>query len=238
MSQRLRTIAQKLFERPSLGLLAAGGCTRMVACRLPPEHRAPFDELHDALRRWLPGEDRAAIVDLYWRLFPACMQVCLHYNKRSHPSDATMSAAYLQFRCLLPMLGRVLPADGFYDMSFEDFFAIAKRTAKPGTSATVLAHRFERILELESRPWSEQCEAVDRMLWELPVKETAFAPRLRRLVLHLSVGGAWSWREMSGARLLHFQGEGGAVSLVLSAEERAALAALCPALAAADDAPR
>lgn len=162
----------------------------------------------------------------------------MHYNKRSHPSDATMSAAYLQFRSLLPMLGRALPADGFYDMSFEDFLSIAKRTAKPGTSATVLAHRFERILELEARPWSEQCEAVDRMLWELPVKETAFAQRLRRLVLHLSAGGEWRWREMSGARLLCFQAEGGAVSLVLSAEERAAIAALCPALAEGDGAPR
>ncbi len=230
MTAKLREIALELFARPKLALLAAGGCTRMVACRLPEEHRAPFDELHRELRAWFPSAEGSALSDIYWRAFPACLDVCTYYNKRTHPSDAAMTAAYLQFRALLPVVGRVLPGDGFYDLGFDDFLANAKRTARPGTSAAALAHRFARLLEIESEPWEALCEAVDRMLWEVPIKESAFPPRLRRLVLHLSSGGAWRWREMSGARLLHAEVDGGSVSLSVSPAERAALSVICPGI--------
>lgn len=231
MAPKLADVALRLFERPGPALLAAGGCTMTAACRLPTEHRAPFDALHQALRAWFPAADAEGANRIYGAQFAECMDVCIQYNDQRHPSDAAMTAAYMQMRCVLSVVGRVLPGDGFYDMGREDFVDMAKRAARSGTSSRAMAHRFERLLAGASDPWATQCEIADRMAWERPVKETTLPARLRAVALHLSSGGQWQWREFSGLELLHVPLEGGAVSLRLDEVERASLAAIQPGLA-------
>lgn len=218
-------------------LLAAGGITRMAACRLTPDERAPFDDLHAALRGWLPqgepcsGDALRTINAIYDAHFPRCLAVDIHYNSRRHPSRMACSGAYLQFYALLPMVGRGLPADGFYDMTPDTFVEIATQASRGWTSPTVLIRRFERLLAAAARPWHEQCALADRIPWELRCVEAAMPLRLGTAAAHLAAGSEWRWRVLSGHEFLEVDADAGTIALRLSVAERAELAAVFPFLA-------
>ena len=217
---------------PPTAMLLAGGFARAALGKLSAEERAPFDSLHRALRGWIPKrrpEELNAIYETWW---PQTMAVDVAHNSAGHPSRHAMTCAYLQVYCVMKLLkGRVLPADGFYDMSDEDFVRIGREVAKASkTSVGAMTHRVDSLLELKGK-FDAQCALVDRMLWEVEVRERTVPSRLRPALLHLSSGGSWQWRDLGGTRMLKLPRPGAAITLRLDEEELAILASYVPDLA-------
>lgn len=213
---------------PHLALLAAGGLMRMAVARLPAPDRAPFDATHKALRTWVVEADQTVITPLYEEHFSHCYRV-LHAatGQQKKHADLGLSCVYLQMRTLFPLVKRhVLPGDGFRDMHFDDMVALSKRAARGHTSMRIMAMRCAHLASLANTPWTDQCAAVDRTPWHLPINERQFEKRLRDVVVNIGVTGECEWRILHGATMVHTGNAQGARSVRVSADERAQLEAL------------
>ena len=229
VSARDTEIARELFAAPGAALLAAEGCTRMAASRLPAAHEQVFATLGSRLRRSYAERDPELARAAYGGWHHESGQVGLTLENEPHPVSAAYSAAIVQFACLLPVLPpRPLPADSFYDITPEDFAAIARKAAKRSdTALKALRLRLRRLLTRRDEPWSQQCEAADRMSWGRPFRSAEFSARTAPLALELAAGAPWQWQELHGQRLFRVQTPDGWLAARVDEHEERALRGLC-----------
>lgn len=229
MSTRDDELARELFGAPGAALLAAEGCTRMAASRLPPAHEQVFVTLGSRLRHCHAARDPALARAAYGSWHHESTQVGLTLENDPHPVSAAYSAAIVQFACLLRVLPpRPLPADSFYDITPLDFATIARKAAKRSdTALKALRLRFTRLLAHRDEPWPLQCEVANRMSWNRPFRSAQFSARISPLALELAAGSPWQWQEVHGQRLFRVQTPDGWLAARVDEQEELALRGLC-----------
>lgn len=224
--------AASVANFPGPALLAAGGFSKTIASHLPPEEAKVFGDFHEAMVNWFDKKGSAELATLYETWWPKLLAVAnskAQYNKPTHAASIALSTAYLQMHAVRGLVPNdALPADGFRDMSPEDFAVIGKKCAKK-TSTKIFQRRVEALIDNKKKPWAEQRAHADRMGWQHPVKENAFEKHQRNGVVALACGSLAKWVTVGNDKLLRVPDGESASVIRLSDEERATLAPWLPA---------